>query len=178
MDQIIDLSKPVKPKSSIIMVFDPSFDNDYGLEFAIGQIYSVIKNNASKKEETHLFFGIQERLNWHVVENAKTFGWPPDNLHPIQKRKETDLHRVAEFLGHLVSTEPRKVLIFRDNMVSDIAHILIDKCVAAQIPVTSYNSLGFVEPVNKVNVSKVQKEYYRDSGIERPLGIGKEAYAP
>lgn len=175
---IINTQKPLKPNHSIILVFDPSFDANYGLEPAIAQIYSVVKQNAYRKEDMHLFFGILERLNWHVLENARVFGWPELNLHPIQKREETDEHRVAEFFGHLIVTNPLKVLVFRDNTVSDIGHLLIDQCIAAQIPVTSYNSLGFIEPVNKVTMTKDQKQYFRDSEVVRPLGIGKEGHAP
>ena len=60
-------------KSSQILIFDPSFDENYGLEFAYGTLYGIIKNNIKRAKELHLFFGISERLNWHVMENAKTY---------------------------------------------------------------------------------------------------------
>lgn len=155
-------------KSSQIIIFDPSFDEDYGFEFAHGQIYGIIKNNIKRSKDLHLFFGISERLNWHVMENAKTFRWPMETLHPIQipnrpdipaKYKDNAIGLVTKFLGELIYTHPEKVIVFRDNNVSDIGHILIDKCLAQNIPVVSYNSLGNITPVNNINTDNPQKYY-------------------
>ena len=172
MDNVGSFELPAKHqeiKSSQILVFDPSFDEDYGLEFAYGALYGIIKNNIKRSEELHLFFGISERLNWHVMENAKTFRWPMKTLHPIQipdrpdiptKYKDEAIGMVTRYLGELIYTHPEKVIVFRDNNVSDIGHILIDKCLAQNIPVVSYNSLGHITPVNTANTDKPQK-YYR-----------------
>ena len=160
-------------KSSQILIFDPSFDDNYGLEFACGMIYGVIKNNIKRSKDLHLFFGISERLNWHVMQDAKTFRWPMETLHPIQipsrpdfpdkfkdEFKDNAIKTVTKFLGELIYTHPEKVIVFRDNNVSDIGHILIDKCLAQNIPVISYNSLGHITPVNSANTDNPQK-YYR-----------------
>ena len=172
-------------KSSQILIFDPSFDENYGLEFAYGTLYGIIKNNIKRAKELHLFFGISERFNWHVMENAKTFRWPMETLHPIQilsrpdiptRYKDNAIGIVTKFFGELIYTHPEKVIVFRDNNVSDIGHILIDKCLAQNIPVISYNSLGNITPVNSANTDNPQK-YYR---IRHPnnVAIGETEELP
>ena len=74
--------------------------------------------------------------------------------------KDNAIKTVTKFLGELIYTHPEKVIVFRDNNVSDIGHILIDKCLAQNIPVISYNSLGHITPVNSANTDNPQK-YYR-----------------
>ena len=76
------------------------------------------------------------------------------------KYKDNAIGLVTKLLGDLIYTHPEKVIVFRDNNVSDIGHILIDKCLAQNIPVVSYNSLGNITPVNNINTDNPQK-YYR-----------------
>ena len=62
MDNLELPGKHQEIKSSQILIFDPSFDDNYGLEFACGMIYGVIKNNIKRSKDLHLFFGISEHL--------------------------------------------------------------------------------------------------------------------
>ena len=48
MDNLELPGKHQEIKRSQILIFDPSFDDNYGLEFACGMIYGVIKNNIKR----------------------------------------------------------------------------------------------------------------------------------
>ena len=106
------------------------------------------------KDESLSFNGEGYILSTTTKKNAKYY------FSANTKYKDNAIGIVTKFFGELIYTHPEKVIVFRDNNISDIGHILIDKCLAQNIPVISYNSLGHITPVNSANTDNPQK-YYR-----------------
>lgn len=141
---------------AVIIISDPSYNHKYGIDVAIDKIFETVRDNKDDK----FIFGIIERLDWHVRKFAIEYRIEDKNLLNIKFKPNTDKRIIQRFIGSLIHTSPKKVIVFRDNNVADISSELIDRCVASGIPVQTVDSYGNKKDLTQLSVSDIRPNYY------------------
>ena len=143
----------------IIIISAPSFNTSSGLQLAMDKIFETVRDNSNRQ----FIFGIVERLDWHVFNYAKEYKVPLANLRNIRFKPDTDKRFISRAIGDLIHTEPYKVIVFRDNNVSDIAGELVDRCIAAGLTVVDIDSYGNTKFLNSETKRERANYYYREN---------------
>ena len=144
-------------KNPILFIFDESFEEDRGLEVVMNVVYDVISHN----RDGCFVYGMKDRYDWHVENYANIFGVPSERLvHFTYDSK--DRYTISRKYATLLKYCPSKLYIFRDNVKSGYTSDLVNKCIEAGIPVTSYNSDWQIETITQTSRMNKGTKYFKE----------------
>jgi len=147
-------------KKCIAIIFDPSYVI-HRIDIPMAYIYDLILKN----KDGYIIYGGIDRLCSHVEEYGKIFKIPKERLIclciPYRCSKGfTSLEVTSKWLNQLLSFNPDRLYIFRDNNTIGMTTGLVRSCIDKNIHITEYNNKGLVREINSNSTIDVSK-YYR-----------------
>ena len=147
-------------KKCTVIIFDPSYII-HRIDIPMGFILDIILQN----KDGYIVYGGIDRLCSHVEEYGKIYKIPKERMIcvciPYQCSKGyISLEVTSQWLTQILSMNPDKVYVFRDNTASGMTTELIRSCIDKNINVMEYNNKGLTRCLNQATQIDVSK-YYR-----------------
>ena len=143
-------------KKCTVIIFDPSY-LIHRIDIPMGYILDIILKN----KDGYIVYGGIDKLCSHVEE----YKIPKERLIyvciPYQCSKGfISLELTSKWLTQILSMNPDKVYVFRDNNSIGLTTNLIRSCIDKNIKVMEYNNKGLTRCLNQSTQIDVSK-YYR-----------------
>ncbi len=147
-------------KKCIAIIFDPSYVI-HRIDIPMGFILDIILQN----KNGYIIYGGIDRLCYHVEEYGKIYKIPKEQMIciciPYRCSKGfTSLELTSQWLTKILSFNPDKVYVFRDNNTIGMTTNLIRSCIDRNINVIEYNNKGLNRCINSSTQIDISK-YYR-----------------
>jgi len=153
-----ELKKMPFIKNPIIILFDSSYNEQRGISVAMDTIFEIVRDN---KDSTFVY-GTNQRFEWHVENYAYEFRIPAERLSRFSYDRRS-VQQARDTFGILLSYQPKKVYIFRDNCKGQFESF-INNCIDAKINVISIDCEHRISTPTKLNRrgNGSKTKFYRD----------------
>lgn len=146
-------------KKCIAVIFDPSYVI-HRIDIPMGWIYDIVSNN----KDGYIIYGGIDRLCYHVEEYAKIHKIPKERMIRVCipfncSREFVSMEITSKWLVELLSLNPDKVYVFRDNNVIGMTSTLIRSCMSRNINVIEYNNKGLKRTITQNTIEDVSRYY-------------------